>query len=72
MIVCVGHATKLVDHLHMLPKHYSASFLLGRSSPSDDFETQIEVEENPPQPSLNAVEAAANAFRGEILQRPCD
>ena len=72
MIVCVGHATKLVDHLHMLPKHYSASFLLGRSSPSDDFETPIEVEENPPQPSHDEVEGAANAFRGEILQRPCD
>jgi len=72
MIVCCGHATKLVDHLHALPKHYSAVFLLGRSSPSDDFETPIEVEEHPPQPTADEVEGAAAAFRGDILQRPCD
>lgn len=72
VIVCVGHATKLVDSLHELPKHYTASFLLGRSSPSDDFETEIAVEESPVRPTHDDVEAAAVGFRGEILQRPCD
>ena len=72
VIVCVGHATKLVDYLHELTKHYSATFLLGRSSPSDDFETPIEEETDPVRPSAEEVEAAAGAFRGDILQRPCD
>jgi tRNA pseudouridine55 synthase len=72
MLACVGHATKLVDHLHDLPKHYAATFLLGRSSPSDDFETPIEEEPAPSKPALAAVEVAAAAFRGDILQRPCD
>jgi tRNA pseudouridine55 synthase len=72
VVVCVGHATKLVDYLHELPKHYVSSFLLGRSSPSDDFETPIEVEQNPRMPTRDEVEAALAAFRGEILQRPCD
>ncbi len=72
VIVCVGHATKLVDYLHELPKHYSATFLLGRSSPSDDFETPIEEETDPVRPSAEEIEAAAVAFRGDILQRPCD
>jgi tRNA pseudouridine55 synthase len=72
VVVCVGHATKLVDYLHELPKHYSSAFLLGRSSPSDDFETAIEVEENPVRPTQAEIEAAAVTFRGEILQRPCD
>ena len=72
VVVCVGHATKLVDYLHELPKHYAATFLLGRSSPSDDFETPIEEEADPVRPSAAEIEVAAGAFRGDILQRPCD
>lgn len=72
VVVCAGHATKLVDYLHDLPKHYTASFLLGRSSPSDDFETPIEVEAEPRVPAREEIEAALPSFRGEILQRPCD
>jgi tRNA pseudouridine55 synthase len=72
MVVCVGHATKLVDYVHELPKCYSSAFLLGRSSPSDDFETPIEVEASPVVPTLGEVERALTGFRGEILQRPCD
>ena len=72
MVVCVGHATKLVDYVHELPKCYSSAFLLGRSSPSDDFETPIEVEASPVVPTLGEVERALADFRGEILQRPCD
>jgi len=72
VVVCAGHATKLVDSVHGFAKHYAASFLLGRSSPSDDFETPVELEADPPRPTREAVEAALPAFRGEILQRPCD
>jgi tRNA pseudouridine55 synthase len=68
----VGHATKLVDFIHDLPKHYSATFLLGRSSPSDDLETPVEEEAGPARPDRAAVAAALPAFLGEILQRPCD
>jgi tRNA pseudouridine55 synthase len=72
VVVCVGHATKLVDYLHDLTKHYVATFLLGRSSPSDDLETPVEEEVDPLRPSAAEIEAAATAFRGDILQRPCD
>ena len=72
VVVCVGHATKLVDYLHDLTKHYAATFLLGRSSPSDDLETPVEEEDDPVRPSAAEIEAAATAFRGDILQRPCD
>ena len=72
VVVCAGHATKLVDFIHALPKHYAATFLLGRSSPSDDLETPVEEEADPPRPDRGAVEAALPEFRGEILQRPCD
>jgi len=47
VIVCTGHARKLVDFLHQQEKAYTVSFLLGRSSPSDDFETEISMEAEP-------------------------
>ena len=72
VVVCVGHATKLVDYLHQQPKRYETVFLLGRSSPSDDLETPVEEEAAPIQPTRAEIEAALRRFRGEILQRPCD
>ena len=72
MLLCVGAVTRLVELLHELPKRYEATFLLGRSSASDDMETPVEEETQPMQPSRAAVEAALPAFRGDILQRPCD
>lgn len=72
VVACVGQATKLVDFLHELPKRYQATFLLGRSSPSDDLETPVEEQPTPVRPTAAAVEAALPAFRGPILQRPCD
>lgn len=72
VVVCVGHATKLVEYVHGLPKHYEAAFLLGRSSPSDDLETPVTVEQAAVQPARGEIEAALPGFRGDILQRPCD
>ena len=72
VVVCVGHATKLVEHVHELVKRYRATFLLGRSSPSDDLETPVDEEVEPVRPTADELEAAAAAFRGDILQRPCD
>ncbi len=72
VVVCVGHATKLIDFIHQLPKQYQAVFRLGCSSASDDLETPVEEEPAPPRPTSAELEAALPRFRGEILQRPCD
>ena len=72
VVVCVGHATKLVDFVHGLRKHYTAMFLLGRSSPSDDLETPVTEERAPLRPTRDEIENALRALRGDILQRPCD
>lgn len=72
VVVCVGQATKLIDFLHMLPKRYLGRFLLGRSSPSDDTELPVELEVDPRQPSRQEIADALQAFRGEIMQRPCN
>lgn len=72
VVVCAGHATKLVDFIHQQPKRYETVFLLGRSSPSDDLETPVEEEPDPRRPTRAEIEAALPRFRGGILQRPCD
>ncbi len=72
VLVCLGTATRLVDFLHELPKHYTAQFLLGRSSPSDDLETEVVVAEPLQRPDRETIAAALPAFRGDVLQRPCD
>ena len=71
MVVCIGRATKLVDFVHQCPKQYAVTFQLGRSSPSDDLETEVCVEPAPVRPALELVESAAADQRGDILQRPC-
>lgn len=71
VVVVVGHATKLVDFLHTLPKRYVGHFLLGRSSPSDDTELPVALEASPVQPARADLEQAAAGFRGPIMQRPC-
>ena len=50
VVVCVGHATKLVDFIHQQEKAYTVSFLFGRSSPSDDLETELTIESDPKRP----------------------
>ncbi|MFM7207335.1 MAG: tRNA pseudouridine(55) synthase TruB [Planctomycetaceae bacterium] len=72
VVVVCGHATKLVDYVHALPKHYRAGFLLGRSSPSDDFETTVTEEPDPRIPTAAELAAGLGPLRGDILQRPCD
>jgi tRNA pseudouridine55 synthase len=70
LVLCIGRATRLVPYLHELPKSYRAEFLLGRTSPSDDTESDAEIMENPPVLSLAQIEAALPAFCGRIEQVP--
>jgi tRNA pseudouridine55 synthase len=70
LVACVGPATRLVDYIQQMPKSYLATFLLGRSSESDDIERPAIVLPDPPIPTREAIELAAAAFVGRIAQRP--
>jgi tRNA pseudouridine55 synthase len=70
LVVAVGSATRLIDYVQRMPKHYRATFLLGRRSPSDDTELPAEMLDNPPVPSLADLERTVAGFVGEIRQRP--
>ena len=71
VVVCVGNARKLVDFIHQQEKAYTVSFLLGRSSPSDDFETKLSLETQPYCPTFKELERSLDCQRGTILQIPC-
>lgn len=68
--ICVGRATRLVDRLADRDKGYYAEIAFGAQTRTDDAEG--EVLEIAPLPELTpaALDAALDAFRGPILQRP--
>lgn len=70
LIVAVGRATRLVEYAHRLPKFYRATFQLGRRSPSDDVDTEVEAIERAPIPSAEQLKAVLADFTGVIQQRP--
>lgn len=70
LVVCVGAATRLIEYVQQLPKTYRATFLLGRSSPTEDVEGEITLLPDPPIPSQEAIVAASRHLVGTIEQRP--
>lgn len=70
LLVCVGNSTRLVPFLHELPKAYTASFLLGRRSPTDDIEGVVEELTPAPEVTRAQVLAAIPEFLGTINQVP--
>lgn len=70
LLVAVGHATRLIDHLHRLPKRYVATFELGCESPTEDIEGTVTPLVDPPRPTLPEISAAARTLVGPIMQTP--
>lgn len=70
LVACVGEATKLIETIQMLPKHYVGTFQLGVTSDTEDIEGTVTELPNPPQPTLEQLQNAAMQFVGRISQRP--
>jgi len=70
LVVCVGPATRLISYVQQMPKTYQATFLLGRTSPSEDIETEVTELIDAPEPSLAEIEAQLPQFLGAIQQLP--
>lgn len=70
LVVGIGAATRLVEYIQTMPKQYRATFLLGRSSTTEDVEGEITLHDDAPRPTLAALVQAAAQLVGEILQRP--
>ena len=59
LVLCVGRATRLIQYVQQMPKHYTGTFLLGRSSDTEDIEGKVIELADPPIPTREEIEAAA-------------
>ena len=67
--ICVGRATKVVDHLTNDQKTYRCELKFGESTDTQDRWGKV-LESSDERPSLEAIEAALEHFKGEIDQIP--
>ncbi|HLA85077.1 MAG TPA: tRNA pseudouridine(55) synthase TruB [Thermoguttaceae bacterium] len=72
LVAAIGPATRLIDYIQAMPKSYSATFLLGRASPTEDTDGEVRELPNPPVPTEEDLLAAASRLVGRIEQRPPD
>ncbi|MCH2115323.1 MAG: tRNA pseudouridine(55) synthase TruB [Pirellulales bacterium] len=70
LVVAVGPATRLISLVQQMPKEYQATFLLGRTSPSEDTQSKVTCLRSVAQPTLADIEAALPAWIGDVEQRP--
>jgi tRNA pseudouridine55 synthase len=70
LVVALGPATRLVEYVQRMPKTYVGTFLLGRSSDTEDVEGKVVELNFPPQPTRQEIDAALPAFLGTIQQLP--
>jgi len=70
LVVCVGHATRLIERVQNYPKLYRAAFRMGCVSPSDDCDTEITELLDSSQPTRDELEQLLPRFTGEIAQTP--
>jgi tRNA pseudouridine55 synthase len=72
LVVCLGSATRLVEHVQHMTKTYRAMIRLGARSDTLDADGRIEVEAAPPVPSGLQVQQAVASQVGQIFQVPPD
>jgi tRNA pseudouridine55 synthase len=70
LVVGMGPATRLVEYVQRMRKRYLGTFLLGRTSDTEDVEGDVVVLDTPPRPTREQIEAVLPDFVGEISQLP--
>ncbi len=70
LVLCLGHATRLVEYMIGHPKRYQGEITLGVATSTDDAEGEVLATRNPPELDQAALVALETRFSGEIRQRP--
>jgi tRNA pseudouridine55 synthase len=70
LVICVGWVTRLVSYVQNRPKSYSARFLLGKRSNTDDTTGDVVDVAGTRIPDRAEIEAALSSFTGTIMQTP--
>lgn len=70
LVLCLGHATRLSEHLTGLDKTYEGAMRFGLVTDSYDMDGKV-VEEKPvPELSIEAIQEVCDGFTGQIMQAP--
>jgi tRNA pseudouridine55 synthase len=70
LVVAIGPAARLIEYIQRLPKTYQGTFLLGRTSDTEDIEGTVVEMPLAPKPARAQIDAAIPRFIGQIDQRP--
>jgi tRNA pseudouridine55 synthase len=70
LVVAVGRATRLLNHLDLDAKSYAARIRLGESTTTDDAEGELLLRTDASALTDAQIEVARDGFVGEILQVP--
>jgi len=70
LVVALGPATRLVEYVQQMPKTYVGTFLLGRTSDTEDVAGKVVALDNPAQPTAGDIDAILPRFLGTIMQMP--
>ncbi len=70
LIICTGKMTKRIEEYMGLEKEYTGKFILGKTTPSHDLETEISVEKDISFLTSDQVRAATHPLTGNIRQLP--
>ena len=70
LVVAIGPATRLVEYVQRMPKTYQGTFLLGRTSDTEDIEGEVVELPSAPVPTTDQLAAVVPRFIGTIQQQP--
>jgi tRNA pseudouridine55 synthase len=70
LVIAIGPATRLVEYVQRMSKTYRGTFLLGRSSDTEDTEGRVVELSSAPIPTEQQLQAALPLFVGTIQQVP--
>jgi tRNA pseudouridine55 synthase len=70
LIVCTGKMTKRIDEFQAQEKEYTGTFVIGQSTPSNDLETEVNVQMDISAITEEEIYRAAGKFIGVISQIP--
>ena len=70
LIICVGKMTKRIEEFMGLEKEYTGKFVLGKTTPSHDLETEVNDEKDISQLAEGIIREKVKPFIGTVSQLP--
>lgn len=70
LIICSGKKTKQIEHYQGLEKEYTGNMMIGKTTPSFDLETIVDVEKDISAITPEAIHKAVEPFQGWVDQVP--